>query len=178
MSKAINETGTFFLFSFFRRWKTVLWSIQSLLCWWSSEWRRTAWTFSHDRYTQYRVSVPFLHSECYSLHLRMEKAIRVTSESRSKEKASLGKLDCHSALSCSAAQFLSSLEIPVCSDVCNWENKSAMFPSHVNKEVRLWPPSGLNISFSSFYPSPLIHYLRWVLGQMLSWEKSNQSTHE
>lgn len=116
MSRTINKADTFFLFSFFRWWKTVLWWIQSLLCWWSSEWRRTAWTFSHDWYTQYRVSVPFLHSKCYSLHLRMEKAIRVIL--KSKKKASLGKLDCHSALSCSAALFLNSLEISKFS--CMW----------------------------------------------------------
>lgn len=43
----------------FRWWKTVLWRIQSLLCWWSSEWRGTTWAFSYYWHAQYWVCIPF-----------------------------------------------------------------------------------------------------------------------
>lgn len=140
----------------FRWWKTVLWWIQSLLCWWSSEWRRTAWTFSHHWYRQYWVSAPLLQFQCHFMQLRMENPHQYDFRKQFHVESCLRKARLyHMAINCTSEVFWKLVEIfaysnrydLIATENTGWKLDVFCVPPPW-KEKELGPPSGLNMNSS------------------------------
>lgn len=139
----------------FRWWKTVLWWIQSLLCRWSSEWRRTAWAFSHNWYTQYWVSAPFLQFQCHFLHLQMENRPQADFREQVYVERCLKKARlCHMAINCISEEFWKLVEIfayfnryDLGTENTGWKLDAFCIPPPL-KEKELGPPPGLTVNSS------------------------------
>lgn len=139
----------------FRWWKALLWWIQSLLCWQSSEWRRTAWTFLHHWYTQYWVSAPFLQFQQHFLYLRTENRHQTGFRKQVYVASCLREARlCHMAINSVSEVFWKLVETFAYSNRCDLgtENtgskQDAFCVPPVQKEKELRSPSGLNMNSS------------------------------